>query len=604
MAVVNEVITAFGFQGSITPLHNYNNALGNSIGLLAGASAALVAAAGAMGAFILQTTRSIDPMIQLSRATGVQIETLQELSYAASVSGSSAQALQGSIASLSDKIGEAAQQGSEDFARLGLSVRDVNGQVKTADQLLAEVADRFQSLNLSTQEQRTFAQRLGIDPSLVQLLSQSAQKTNELRQRARDLGVINEQQADAAVRLNDAVTTLRFGFDALRAQISVGLAPRMEEIAAKFIGFIEVNKDLIADGISKTIDVVTSLAEAIVRLSPLMAGIAVAFGVWKVASIGLGAVLGVILSPVYLITAAITAAILVVDDLIVALEGGQSVIADLAKEFLGFDIVPPLRAAVDAVSGFFSALWDTAKGFIGGTVDLFKGFFALLNGDFDAAGELFEKTFDRLLNFGSAAASQLLDVFAGIGSKLMQELGDLGDLLADSIKAGLSAMADIGLQVADYLTAPIRNAFSELGGYIKDRIKSFSDFASPVLNALGFGNDEEVRTNITTVFDNQALMPEMTDVMRNVVVTPHIEPASMMIDAPMITPEIASQQGIVPAGSVSNTTNNRQSTVQMDQQNNFTIYANDPREAGRSVNDALQQQLRDVGTQFSGVGGV
>lgn len=590
MAIANEVITAFGFQGSITPLTNYNTALGQSIGLLAATSAALIASAGAMGAFILATTRGIDPMIQLSRATGVQIETLQELSYAASVSGSSAQALQSSIASLSDKIGEAAQQGSEDFARLGLSVRDVNGNIKTADQLLAEVSKRFQQLNLSTQEQRTFAQRLGIDPSLVQLLGQSAQKTAELRNRARELGVINEQQADAAVRLNDAFTTLRFGFDALRAQIAVGLAPRMEEIAGKFTSFLQDNKDLISEGISKTIEVVTALAEAIVRLTPLLAGVAVAFGVWKVASIGLGAVLGVILSPVYLITAAIVGAILVVDDLIVALQGGQSVIADLAKEFLGIDIVPPLRAAVDATAALFSALWETARGFIAGTVDLFKGFFALLQGDFTAAGDHFGKTFDRLIVFGSAAVSQLLQVFANIGAKLLQELGDLGAILANSIKSGLSIMADIGLQIADTLTAPIRAQFSALGDFVKEKLKGIANFGASVLNAVGFDVSGP---------DEAPPLPRQSELTRV------IEVSRAMAQTPSVTPELSAQQVIGASSLVTNTTNNSNNarSVQVDQQNSFTIYTDDARGAATSIGDELQRQLRDVNTQFAGVGG-
>jgi hypothetical protein len=62
------------------------------------------------------------------------------------------------------KIGDAAQKGSDDFARLGISVRDSNGQIKTADVILSEVSKRFNDLNLSMQEQQSFASALGIDP--------------------------------------------------------------------------------------------------------------------------------------------------------------------------------------------------------------------------------------------------------------------------------------------------------------------------------------------------------------------------------------------------------------------------------------------------------
>ena len=65
MAIVNEVITQFSFEGSTQPLVNYNSSLGKSIGLLASMSAAIVGAAGAMAAFVTSTTQSIDPMIQV-----------------------------------------------------------------------------------------------------------------------------------------------------------------------------------------------------------------------------------------------------------------------------------------------------------------------------------------------------------------------------------------------------------------------------------------------------------------------------------------------------------------------------------------------------------
>ena len=238
MAIVNEVITQFSFEGSTQPLVNYNSSLGKSIGLLASMSAAIIGAAGAMAAFVTSTTQSIDPMIQLSRSTGVAITAIQELGFAASVTGSDAQTLQGSIVGLSEKIGEAAQKGSEEFARLGISVRDLSGEVKTADQVLLEIGKRFNELDLSLPEQRSFAQSLGIDPSLVQLLSLTSSELDKTRAKARELGIVTKEQADAAASLNDSMTTLKFGLDGVRNSVAVGLAPQIEDITAGVIDFL------------------------------------------------------------------------------------------------------------------------------------------------------------------------------------------------------------------------------------------------------------------------------------------------------------------------------------------------------------------------------
>ncbi|STA84539.1 hypothetical protein [Citrobacter youngae] len=85
------------------------------------------------------------------------------------------------------------------------------------------------------------------------------------------------------------------------------------------------------------------------RFLPIVAAITIAFSAWWLVTGGLATVMGVLMSPVVLITAAILGVILVIDDLLTAMEGGQSVIADFFKDTWGIDIVPGLLAIKDAV---------------------------------------------------------------------------------------------------------------------------------------------------------------------------------------------------------------------------------------------------------------
>ena len=361
MAIVNEVVTKFSFAGNLKPQESFNKNLDQSIKLVAGFAAASVAAAGAFAGWVNSTLSAIDPMIQLSRETGVSIEAIQELGYVAEVSGSSAQALQASISSLSQNIGRAAQFGSEEFSRLGISVRDANGQVKTADVIIRELSSRFKQLGLSQQEQQSFAQALGIDPSLIQLMQQTGSEMDALRERARKLGIINKEQADAAADYNDSITTLKFGFSGLQNIIAVGFSPEMKRLANGFIGFLETNKDVIANGITKFGEAINVVAASVVRLMPVIAGIATAFGIWKIATIGLGRALAIAFAPVYLITAAIVGIILAVDDLIVAFNGGKSVIADFFQESFGIDIVEKIQYVIDVMKELWQVVSDLAS---------------------------------------------------------------------------------------------------------------------------------------------------------------------------------------------------------------------------------------------------
>ena len=484
MAVVNEVITEFAFSGSTQPLNDYNRDLSRSIGLLASAAAGIVAAAGAMTAFVTSTTAALDPMIQLARSTGVAVESIQELGFAASVSGSDAQALQSSVSGLAEKIGEAAQKGSEEFARLGINVRDVNGDVKSADQVLLELGDRFDALNLSLSEQRSFAQALGIDPSLVQLLGKTGAEIDALRQRARELGVVTEAEADAAVRLNDAVTTLRFGFEGVKNSIAVGLAPEIESITEGFVDFLAANKDVISEGVERVIEVTVALAESVVRLTPIIATLTAGFVAWKVASIGLGTILGAIFSPVVLITAGIAALLLIVDDLIVGLDGGQSVVADFFNEFFGIDIVPPLRAALDAFKGFLSDFLSAGAVVFDTFAELFSGVFDLLRGDLDGAAGHFTAFFDSVVG-----------IFTGGFAQLLGEASRFGGLIGDNV------------------VDPIRETFEGLFDWIASMFSGVTEIASDVAGFFGFGDSApsgapDVVNGDVPVMSQQRLVPQ------------------------------------------------------------------------------------------------
>lgn len=385
--VINELVTKFDFKGDTKPLTDFNDGLSGSIKLLAGIGAATAAAIGAVGAYTASILKSIDPLTQLHRETNVAVATIQELGFVASQTGSDAGALQSTIGSLSQKIGEAAQKGSEDFARLGISVRNANGQVKNADQVLDEVRVRFQQLGLSMNEQRGFASALGIDTSLLQMMNLTGNQIAELRAEASAMGTLTNEQAEQATAFNDAMQKMGFAVDAVKQSLAVGLAPEMTRMAGVISDLIAENKEWIIEGLQATAKFIGDLLAAINRLLPVFGLIAAGFLIAKISAIGFGAVMGAIFSPVVLITAGIIALLVIVDDLIVAFSGGQSVIGDFFKEFLGVDlavvfddVVEAVSRAFDVVFPFFELLSDLASiGFDGlkdiiGSVGEFFGF--------------------------------------------------------------------------------------------------------------------------------------------------------------------------------------------------------------------------------------
>jgi hypothetical protein len=381
-------------------------------------TAALAATGAAVGKWASGVLEGERDLYNLSVTTGIAIEKLQELSFAAEMSGSTAQAMQSSLESLSATIGDAAQKGSEEFARLGIAVRDSNGNVRSADAVLRDVQRRFKQLNLSMSEQQSFASALGIDTSLLRMLNQTSGEMSELMQRARELGTLNEEQTEQAEQYNQALTAQRYAMDGLRRLIAVGLAPEMTQLVDKFTGLIERNREWIVEGVKTAMAVLNDFMDMLGRMWPVLAVGAGAFVALKVATLGWNAAL--FANPVFWITAGLIGLGLIIDDLIVAFRGGKSVIRDFFLEFTGVDITPMLRDMVDGFKEAMKQIKEVASDIIDSIKDMFKGIGQLIRGDLTGAWESFGEAGGKQVEaITSEAAKGLGDTLGGAGFMTM-----------------------------------------------------------------------------------------------------------------------------------------------------------------------------------------
>ncbi|MBJ9266537.1 hypothetical protein OGW16_17915 [Citrobacter sp. Ce104] len=597
MAIVNELITKFGFIGNLAPQETFNANLKASIGLLAGLGAAIAGSAAGVAGWVTSVSQSIDPLVQFSRETGVAIETVQSLGYAASVNGSSVDALQASLGEMTKRVGEFVSTGegeAKDVAeRLGLQFKDMNGQVKNSDVIFRELADKLHGM--SQAEKFSVLDKMGIDRSMVQLLSMTGEEISSLQNKAEALGVVTKDQADQFAAYNDSLTTLGKGFDGIKFQVAVGFVPVLKDLVDGFTDFLIANKDLIKNGLAHLGEIIFSVMGMIRRFLPIIGLITTGFVAWKIAAIGLRTVLATIFSPVVLITAAIVAVVLVIDDLLTAMEGGQSVIADFFKDNWGIDIVPALKEAkaslmafINYAIGVFKPLADAIVSMFGFVWHLITGAFT---GDFQDAMNDAQNVFDSLMAFITGA-------FGVVGDAIKYVFGDAGAFVVDvfttaieNTKLMFSALwklvtgdfegawgdvvkiFDNGVELMKKpFTAFIdwaKNIFAGLGEYISNII---SNAASNAWNAtksfFGFGEDEQQQG--VTGGGNGGMSPDGIPYGMNAAV------------------------GISGGGVTSNSS--------VSQQNTIHINTSDPVVAGNTAADSLQQNMKDA-NRLSGRGG-
>lgn len=361
-SITNELVTNFSFTGDISTLTKYNASFSDALGLMAKGVGIIGAVTGAMYGFANAQLDVINTLGNLSRETNTSVEFLQEMGYVASVNGGSIDSLRSSMIGLSEKIGEASIQGNEDFNRLGISVRNANGQVKSTEQVLNEVRQSFRGL--SKEQQISFAQKLGIDKGLLQTLNLSNAQLDETRKKIRAIGIVSQKDAERVIAFKDSITTSQMALSSIGKQVALNMLPNMQNLINGFNDLIFSNADLIKNGLTKTFYWLNSVSSAVVNTGKSIVnaidyfvGLENALMIAGASALYFGRAL--YLNPVGAIVAGISGLILVVDDLYNAFTGGQSVIKDFFDSF-DIDIVNTLKNVFDGLTITFNSFLSLA----------------------------------------------------------------------------------------------------------------------------------------------------------------------------------------------------------------------------------------------------
>jgi hypothetical protein len=138
--------TISGVQGALKGLAGGFGEVGLAAGLAAGAIAAVGLAGAGIAVF---AANAANQMYELSEKTGVGVESLSRFAYAAGLNGISAESMGNSLEKLNKSIyaAAAAPAGAVNgFTRLGVSLKDSEGNLRSTEDILLDLADKFQKM--------------------------------------------------------------------------------------------------------------------------------------------------------------------------------------------------------------------------------------------------------------------------------------------------------------------------------------------------------------------------------------------------------------------------------------------------------------------------
>jgi hypothetical protein len=210
-------------QQGLGTLRNSVGGISSAMGTLAGGMAALGPALG-LGALVTGVTRalsSMDALGDMADRIGVNVEKLQELQHAASMSGAGAEQLEQGLRFLNRRLGESAageEAASKALASIGIAASTSEGRLRPMEDVLGDVADKIKAAESPAERTRIAIEAFGREgTTLIPMLLHGRAGLSEYAEAARKLGVVlDEQTVRAAAKANDE-------FDALSKVVSTNL---------------------------------------------------------------------------------------------------------------------------------------------------------------------------------------------------------------------------------------------------------------------------------------------------------------------------------------------------------------------------------------------
>ena len=328
MAIANELVTLLGFkmdEKSKGVLERAEKQIDNLRKSLLKFTAVTTATLGGWGLFINSTANGAEQISDMARATKMSTTELQEWLYAANSAGASASAVTADFA----KIQQQAQwtgRSLEDFVRIFDGVSDERAGV--------------------------LGKNFGFSGDTVKLLREGERGISALRQEAHLLGaVIPPEGMEQAKRFRRRVDEIKYAVSGLASQVAIGAMPALERLAAGFKQWLVLNGTWLQSGTAQFMQGITAgferfgnkVSQLKEKFQPLIDSVdsffeSMSLSEWMTGLVsGALGVLALLLAPLALkfalISVAIFAASVLMEDFIEWINTGGGAIGDLLKTF-------------------------------------------------------------------------------------------------------------------------------------------------------------------------------------------------------------------------------------------------------------------------------
>lgn len=467
MTTVRELINLIGFEVDQQSESRARKAFEGvkAAALIAAKGAAI--ATGAIATAIQTTALKGDEIAKTADRLGLSTGALQEFQFAADLAGVSAQEFSQALGDFNNRAIDSEKgtgEAAEAYQRLGLSIRDAGGDIKSTEQRFMEAAGALSQIENEAERARLASRLFGEEGGkrLNVLLGQGAEGLAKAREEFEALGLgIDEEATRNSEAFLDAQNKIGRVLRTLVTSFAGGLIPAVTQASDAVLGFVRENRELIKLRIAQAVELMTAAVRGVIgffsRLADTVGGVV---PLLKIAA-GIAAALAIAFFAVPIaIGAVVTGLALLIDDLTAWASGSPSLIGS----FLG-----PFEKMPGALQNVFDIIGDTLRGFVDLVDAIFSGDLAevmsALIGILTAPVRLIANALGSIVDAAIAVINGAIGALPsfitdniGIG-KIEFSAADTLDNLVTSASANLQAASDSALGAAVAPTAaagPVR----------------------------------------------------------------------------------------------------------------------------------------------------
>lgn len=349
-------------------------------------------------------------------------------------------------------------------------------------------------------------------------------KAEELYKSNSGLISVTKEQVEMSKKYQDGMKKLGDNIESVKARIAFGFLPTMLKMVDSLNAFLAANKDLIVNGITRLLNIISYASQVINNTVRFITKAIEATIGWKAALLILAGVfafvkramiMAFITNPITWVVAALVGLMLLIDDFMTYLDGGESLFGDFWGSMLEWieEVKPALQAVWDTLVLGMSYLIEfgafVTQYFGGALVDavqvivaaltmlyaLFTGNTELMAAAWDGLVENMLSMFQNFASLFEPLAQLLVSIMSNVWDSIVSVIQQRISLIITAIQSFISTLGTALSNVFDIVTAPFARAFD----WISDKFSSLGGLIGGAVSGAGrlFGMGASSAANST-----------------------------------------------------------------------------------------------------------